>query len=427
MTLTPEHRAIGRRNFMKAIAGTPALAALGATPMQGPVRGGPVRLGFVGVGGQGRALLGHVDPAVGQIVAMADINPASLQKADEVLAKRQQGRTKHYVEFSAMLEDEAIEAVIVAVPLWAHADVVTQCFNAGKHVLCEKMMAWDVAGCERMMIAARKAGKVFEIGYQRHYSPLYRAAYDGVIRKRLLGDVYHVRLAWHRNGSWRRPGDPPSPDFDPTRWGYPTFEHLWNWRLYFRYSRGLFAELASHQLNAANWFLGAAPKAVLASGGVYRFRDGRESYDHEYAIWEYPGGLTTTFSSVESNAFDERYEAFFGTKGSLIMYNEAEALLFDEGGDGTLTGVELSGNPGGAAAHASETKPANAGGAARTAAATTSAGNERASATAFEIARFCSAIRTGEPIACGPERACESARSCIAAHEAIQTNAKVAI
>ena len=86
-----------------------------------------------------------------------------------------------------------------------------------------------------------------------------------------------------------------------------------------------------------------------------------------YAIFEYPGGVTATFSIVESNAFDERYEAFFGTKGTLIMYNESEALLFDEGGDGTSTGVEVSGTPGGAAAHASETKPANAGGAARTA------------------------------------------------------------
>ena len=63
------------------------------------MRGGPVRLGFVGVGGQGRALLGNVDPAVGRVVAMADINPASLQKADEVLAKRQQVRAAHYVEF----------------------------------------------------------------------------------------------------------------------------------------------------------------------------------------------------------------------------------------------------------------------------------------------------------------------------------------
>jgi len=325
-----------------------------------------------------------------------------------------------------MLEHEDIEAAIVATPLWAHAAVVTQCFEAGKHVLCEKMMAYDAAGCEQMMSTARKAGKVFEIGYQRHYNPVYLAAFNGVMGKELIGDVYHVRLAWHRNGSWRRAGGPPSPDYDPSKWGYPTFDHLWNWRLYFRYSRGLFAELASHQLNAANWFLGAVPKAVLASGGVYRFRDGRESYDHEFAIWEYPGGLTTTFSTVESNAFDERYEAFFGTKGTLIMYNESEALLFDES-DGTSTGVEVSGTPGGAAAQASETKPVNAGGAARAASAATPPGTERSTATELEISRFCSAVRTGEPVACGPERAFESARSCIGAHEAIQTQTKVMI
>jgi predicted dehydrogenase len=426
MTLTPETRAIGRRNFMKALAGTPALTTLGTMARQEPVRGGPVRIGFVGVGGQGRALLGHVNPAFGRVVAMADINPASLQKADEVLAARQAERARHYVEFREMLEHEDIEAVIVATPLWSHAAVVTQCFDAGKHVLSEKMMAYDVAGCEQMMSAARKAGRVFEVGYQRHYNPVYLAAFNGVMGQELIGDVYHVRLAWHRNGSWRRAGGPPSPDYDPSTWGYPTFDHLWNWRLYFRYSRGLFAELASHQLNAANWFLGTAPKAVLASGGVYRFTDGRESYDHEFAIWEYPGGLTTTFSTVESNAFDERYEAFFGTKGTLIMYNESEALLFDESG-GTSTGVEVSGTPGGAAVHASETKPVNAGGAARAATAATPAGSERSSATELEISRFCSALRTGEPVACGPERAFESARSCIGAHEAIHTQAKVTI
>jgi predicted dehydrogenase len=325
-----------------------------------------------------------------------------------------------------MLEHESIEAVIVAVPLWAHADVVTQAFAAGKHVLCEKMMAWDVAGCERMIAAASKAGTVFEVGYQRHYNPVYRAAYDGIIQRQLLGDIYHVRLAWHRNGSWRRAGAPPSPDYDASRWGYPTFDHLWNWRLYRQYSRGLFAELASHQLNAANWFIGAAPDAVMASGGVYRFKDGRESCDHEYAIWEYPGGVSTTFSSVESNAFDERYEAFFGTKATLIMYNEAEALLFEEGGAGTSTGVEVSGAVGGAVVHASETKPANAGAVSRAAAQTASA-TGRASATELEISRFCAAVRTGESVACGAQRAFESARSCIAADDAIAQQARLSI
>jgi predicted dehydrogenase len=66
-------------------------------------------------------------------------------------------------------------------------------------------------------------------------------------------------------------------------------------------------------------------------GGVYRFKDGREVPDHVFATFEYPGGITGTFSSVESNAFEERYEAFYGTKGTLIIRNENEAMLFDEG------------------------------------------------------------------------------------------------
>jgi predicted dehydrogenase len=420
MILTPEQRDIGRRRFLQALAGTPALAALGgAAVMRGPVRGGPVRLGFVGVGGQGRALLGRVNPAFGEVRAMADINPDSLKKADEVLIKRQPAPAKHYVEWKDMLEKEDIEAVIVAVPLWAHPDVVVPILEAGKHVLCEKMMAWDMTGCERMKAAAEKSGRVLEIGYQRNYNPVYQAAHEGIVKRGLLGDVYHVRLAWHRNGNWRREGAPPSPDYDPSKWGYPDFEHLWNWRLYWKYSRGLFAELCSHQLNATNWFLDSAPNRVQAAGGVYRFKDGkREAHDHVYGIFEYPGGLTATFTSVESNAFDERYEAFFGTKATLIMYNESEALLFDEGGTGKPTAVELSSTPGGAAVDASETKPASAGAAARTTTATSSAPADRPQAGEIEISRFCAAVRTGQPIACGPDKAMASARACIAATEA---------
>jgi predicted dehydrogenase len=432
MTLTPEQRAIGRRNFLKAIAGTPALATLGAASvLQGPVRGGPVRLGFIGVGGQGRALLGRVNPAFGTVIALADINPSSLTKADEVLVRRKQAPAKHYAEWRDMLEKENLEAVVAAVPLWAHADVVVPCLEAGRHVLCEKMMAWDVAGCERMRAAALKNKRVLEIGYQRNYNPVYLSAYDGIVKRGLLGDVYHVRLAWHRNGNWRRTGDPPSSDYDPSPWGYPTFEHLLNWRLYWKYSQGLFAELCSHQLNATNWYLGSAPSAVQAYGGVHRFKDGREAHDHIYSIFEYPNGLTATFTSIESNAFDQRYEAFFGTKATLVMYNESEALLFDEGGNGQegarSTAVEVSGTPGGAALDASETKPANnAATAARTPTGTPD-GSERASATEQEISSFCAAVRVGAPIRCGPDRALDSARACIAACEAAKQKTRLTI
>lgn len=422
MFLTPEQEELGRRTFLKALAGTPALGLLAAAAaMKGPVPGGPVRLGIIGVGGQGRALLNNVDPEFGDLRAMCDINPAQLSSADEVLKKRSLPPARHYVEWREMLDKEDIEAVLIALPLWLHADVTVACFEAGRHVLCEKMMAWDVDGCERMAVQAERTRRVLEIGYQRRYNPVYQAAYDGIVTKGLLGDIYHVRMVWHRNANWRRKGDPPAPGYDPSKWGYPTFEHLLNWRLYWKYSQGLFAELASHQLNAANWFLGARPAVVIATGGVQRFNDGREVPDHIYAMWEYPGGRTVTYSSVESSAFENRYEIFFGTKATLLVRNENEALLFEEGGDNRGTGVQVSPREGAPAADASETRPGNAPGAATAVAPTAT----RASATRNEISRFCAAVRVGSPLGCGPAEAMHSARACIRANESIKKKTRL--
>ena len=104
--------------------------------------------------------------------------------------------------------------------------------------------------------------------------------------------------------------------------------------------------------------LGSAPEAVIASGGLYRFPDNREVYDHVYATFEYPGGRTAVFSSIESNAFDDYYEMYFGTKGTLILLREREALLFEEGG-GRQTGIEVTPAGTGAVAQSSETMAAN--------------------------------------------------------------------
>src|SRR5213083_2071770 len=100
MHLTPEQEAIGRRNFLKALAGTPALAALGtAAVVKGPVRGGPVRVGFIGVGAQGRVQLTNTDPAYADVRALCDINPTSLAKADEILAKKGRSPARHYADW----------------------------------------------------------------------------------------------------------------------------------------------------------------------------------------------------------------------------------------------------------------------------------------------------------------------------------------
>jgi predicted dehydrogenase len=280
-----------------------------------------------------------------------------------------------------------------------------------------------VDGCRRMQQAAAKSGRLLEIGYQRFYNPIYQAADQGIVKAGVLGDIYHARIAWHRNANWRRHEEPPSPDYDPARWGYPTFEHLVNWRLYWRYSKGLLAELASHQVNVANWFFGAAPEAALGSGGVFRFKDGREVQDHVYATFEYPGGRTAAFSSIESNAFENYYEMFLGTKGTLILRGESEAYLFEEG-DKKATAMEVSPKGTGPVLDASETRAADAAG---RRGAGTQDNVDRLLAYRLEISEFCSAVRVGAPLRCGPERAFHSAAACIAANEAVQSKARVVI
>lgn len=425
MNLTPEQQAVGRRNFLKAVAGLPALAGLGAAAVsRGPVAGGPVRLGFIGLGGEGRVLLAQVDPAYATVTALCDINPGQLLRADEVLEKTGKPKAAHFADYQEMLATSDVEAVLIATPLWLHADQTVACLEAGRHVLCEKMMAWDIEGCERMRQASRRTGRVLEIGYQRNYSAMYHAAYRGIVQAGTLGEVYLARIAWHRNGNWRRAGEPPTPGYDPSRWGYQDWEHLLNWRLYKQYSRGLLAELASHQVNVVNWFFDAEPHTVHGTGGIHRWKDGREVDDHVYATFEYPGDRTAVFSSIESNAFDHFYEAFFGTKGTLIMRGETEAYLFEEGGGARPTGIEVSAAAPGPVLEASESRAADAAG--RSATGSSSTG-DRLVSYRHEISGFCATIRTGVPLKCGADRAIGSALACLRAYDAIEQKARLAV
>lgn len=298
-----------------------------------------LRSGALGTSGAGEQFVTVHGRRYGHV-----IDPRTGWPAD-VLAKKGMPPVRHYVEWREMLDNKEIEAIITAVPLWAHAEVASGCLAAGKHVLCEKMMAWDVAGCERMLQAEATSGRLLEIGYQRTYNPVYRSAYEGIITRGVLGDIYHARLVWHRNANWRRTGQPPSPDYDPSRWGYPTYEHLLNWRLYWRY----------------------------------------------------------------------------GTKATLILLNERDAYLYEEGKAAPTT-LEASGKDAGAVVDASETRP--------TTAATRSpapAAAQRVSPSRLGISGFCAAIRTRAPLACGSHRAVESARACIRGNEAIDKKTRLSV
>ncbi len=423
MYLTDELKNQGRRNFLKAAAGAPALVALGtAVALRGPISGGPVKAAVIGTGDMGKGLIEQCQKEFIDLKAICDINPKRRRAAAEAMLKAGWPQPKEYDDWRQLLQREELEAVIIATPLWTHAEIATGCLEAGKHVLCEKMMAKTAADCQRMLEAASRNRRVLEIGHQRFYNPIYQAAYDKIIKPGLLGEVYYARLVWHRNANWRRQEEPPAANFDPSPWGYPDWEHLLNWRMYKRYSEGLIAELGSHQVAVANWFFGAPPEAVYASGGIYRFKDGREVFDHIYATFDYPGGRTATFSSIQSNAFDEWYEMYMGTRGTLILKRETEAYLFNEGENQALR-VELTRQTAGPVVDSSATRPVDS--LSRTIAASSDTQVDRRVSYRNEIAEFCAAIRTGSAVRCGAERAMQAATACLLANVSVEQKARL--
>lgn len=304
---------LSRREFLRQSAVAAAAASLSAFVARANQQE-KVKVGIIGTGAQGQNLLRQLlSMPAAEVVAVCDIYTPNRIRAQELTKFQAQG----YNDYRALLERKDIEAVVIATPLHLHAPMTIDALQAGKHVFCEKAIAYSLEEARQMAQTAAHTGKILQIGHQRHYNETYHQAYR-LIQEGAIGRITHVRVLWHRNSSWRRP----VPD--------PRFERLLNWRLYKDYSHGLLTELASHQIDVVNWFLGATPLSVVGYGGIDYWKDGREVPDNVELIFDYPNGVRVVYTSLTTNAYDGYGEWFFGDKGTLVLTNENSGLLFRE-------------------------------------------------------------------------------------------------
>ncbi len=249
MDLTPEEKSIGKQNFNQAIGTTRRDFLLGTVASVGATGAGagaayfgygakledPLRVGIIGTGDEGSVLIGAINPAFVDVVAIADIRPYNIYRAfhgDYYSPSAKKARPGLYDvykkdrgwqsvqeakdaidvytgKYEEMLERDDIEAVIIALPLWLHDIAAIKAMRKGKHVLTEKLMAQTVAQCKEMARVAEEERMILATGHQRHYSILYANAVD-TIRRGLIGDVHHIRAQWHRGNmpgsdSWKPP------------------------------------------------------------------------------------------------------------------------------------------------------------------------------------------------------------------------------
>jgi len=368
MVLNETQRQVGRDNYSDAVRITRRQMLSGAVAIPSAaamywgydkLEGGPVKAGLIGTGNQGcYAHIGQSNPEFVQIVAISDIRPSNQTRARQYLRDKYGAdaeNVKLYEDYKKMLEDPEIEMIIVALPLFLHKQATVDALEAGKHVLCEKLMAGTVTECKEMVRAAEKCKKFLAIGHQRHYSYLYANAFS-IIEQGILGDVRHIRAYWHRNqtidpttgipgsegaklgkyDSWY----PSIPEMDQkidfAKYGYDSLQQLVRWRVDRKTGGGLMVELGSHQLDACTIFLHhALPKVVHGTGVISYFENDRQVADHVFLVYEFgkdANNTVVTYSSISTNMFDQYGEQVMGTKATMILQQEAEAFLFQEAG-----------------------------------------------------------------------------------------------
>ena len=292
-----------RRSFLKktAMAGSALAVGLSGFPNIAKSLGADtVRIGIIGTGGRGNWLLKLMQeiPTI-KVTACCDIIPDRLAQGLSLAEG-----AKSYTDYRKVIDDANVDAVIISTPLNLHYEMAKAALEAGKHVLCEKTMTYNIDQSVKLAKIVKASGKVFQVGFQQRVSPLINRVHE-IISGGYIGNIQHIYASWNRNGDWRKPV--PKPEL----------ERQINWRMYKEYSGGLMAELCSHQLDVVNWMLDAVPTKVVGMGGINYWKDGRETFDNVHAIYEYPNDTKATFTSLTTNSHEAFSIKFYGSKATL--------------------------------------------------------------------------------------------------------------
>jgi predicted dehydrogenase len=341
---------ISRRDFMWRSAGVAGATLAARTVILEPLslaasaRAVPpsdrVRFGIIGVGMQGTGLLRNAISLPGvECAAACDLYDGRHEVARDIAGKSIP-TTRRYQE---LLDNKEIHAIINATPDHWHRQIVIDCCNAGKDVYCEKPMTHTVAEGFEMIAAAEKNKRIVQVGSQRPSSVVYAKAKE-IFDKGLLGDVCLVEAWMGRNepsGAWQYPIPP---DLSPQTLDWDTWlgtapkvpfnpMHYQRWRCWQAYGSGVAGDLFVHLLTGIHFIAGltAPPGRALASGGLYRWKDGRDVPDVHATVFDYP--KFQVFMRVTLNTETSDLTRFMGTRGLLEIANNELSFTPQDGLD----------------------------------------------------------------------------------------------
>jgi predicted dehydrogenase len=292
------------------------------------------RVGLIGTGWYGKCDLWRlVQVAPVEIVSLCDVDKRMLAAAAEMAATRQVSKKKPrlYSDYREMLKEKDLDLVLIGTPDHWHALSMIEAVKAGADVYVQKPTSVDVVESQAMLAAARKYGRVVQVGTQRRNTPHLIEARNNIIREGKLGRISHVEICcyWHMRARGNPPDTAPPEELDYEMWTGPAplrpynkWVHPRGWRAFMEYGNGIVGDMCVHMLDMVRWMMDLGwPKTISSTGGILVDKESKANItDTQTAAFDF-GSLQVVWNHrTWGEGVDPEYPwsaTFYGDKGTL--------------------------------------------------------------------------------------------------------------
>jgi predicted dehydrogenase len=302
-----------------------------------------INIGLIGCGGRGPYVADVFDQIRKQndscqITAVCDV----YEKRKREQAERY--KAKAYLDYRELLAQPDVDAVIIATPDHWHAKMALDAMDKGKDVYLEKPMVHTNDEARQLVNTVKETKRVLQVGSQTTSADIWWKA-KKAIADGMIGQMLMSQGSYHRNsfeGEWNWPIDKEAgPDgkgenyIDWNMWLGSAFklapkrpydaDRFFRFRKYWDYSGGIATDLFYHVVAPLNicWDQPQFPTKVMATGGIYVFKDEREVPDTFHLLAEYAKGHSLVLSSSMAN--DTHIQGLIrGHAGTIVMVEHGQ-------------------------------------------------------------------------------------------------------
>ncbi|MFM1768120.1 MAG: hypothetical protein RJA22_649 [Verrucomicrobiota bacterium] len=310
-------------------------------------------LGFIGMGTQGRGLMGgYLGRKECRVVAVCDVDTNRREHAKNQVEAHYAKQTgiqykgcAAYNDFRDLLARKDIDAVVIATPDHWHAPITIAAARAGKDIYCEKPLCQSIHEARAMVNAVRENKRIFQTGSMQRSSREFRTACE-LVRNGRIGKISRVEVAIGGPGvPCNLPEEAAEPGLDWNLWLGPAPErpynsvlsprgvhkHFPNWRAYREYGGGMVTDWGAHHFDIAQWGLGmdeSGPVEIFPADKPKATQGVRLVYGNGVELLHVNSGFGVTFHGSEGVVKVNRgkFEFFLGDAQKAKSPADCEAV-----------------------------------------------------------------------------------------------------